>query len=982
MCRTLAGIVLIVCVAVGVCYAGHSGTFSALDDLKLARQLTEMGMFELLEGLADRMADPSQARYMLARGKLARAAADKGLDHQTREKMLDKAISQLAQLAEVPAKAGDADELLSRYRLLLDLVEAKGILKAGPYAKRIMYLQDGPSDRAVLARIIEDVIPRIAELKRRASDTLLDWGSDLRKLVTILPELELLRDNLRYKSAWVYFYGALVLPEGSAKHRLLQDAIDAAAQFVEADISSGVKHWSVLLVGMCYREMGDDFALADQTLRAAYSKAAPPAVRAQALFEIARNFADHGRFEQALEATERFRSVAPRLLAHVSAAFQSDVQATILAEYLHEQWASGAKDESVAKMHRMAGQKELLGFLNRHRSRLAVRDAFLNVLAARRPKPAKEDTSSVVLLALACRQPASPSEQSLAESERLLKEILAREDEISVALHADAIWQLAMLMNARRDNSEAGRLFAQLARRFPLHDLALKAAKNAVYSFSGVIDARTRANEIVSAELRRDYMDALQVMLSGWGGRDDLANWYFDLGWQYQQLADDGEYALLRKAIDAYDRVPSSSPERMQARYLSLKLQTALLDAPPELRVEPVSLVSMLDQYGVDVHAAVAQLQGEAAAKPLREWGALAEFGAARVLYEKLGRKGESLVRLRNLAARWPHTDALQMAWEFEIAKLVEQERTDEAISKVEMFNQEYPAESEGLIRLVASQLLRRIENMRRDSSNAKRLKAYGEVFRRFSEKLISGAEQRKLPPGEVYPLRQMQAEAMLAVGKPDQALALFKRCAAYDASERAKAARRIDNEIDERIASARSARMETDAVRDMVNEYYASVEACGLASREVGPGDRLAKAVQHLQVSPNLPERAARHKVVVEVLVEGLESLRKVLKRSLPIDAHNTLGMARANVSKGDYGSALGHYSRLVGNMDVSAGSEMYWRAQLERCECMLKAFQEDAKELKRLRVLVRQLELADRAMGGLREEFLQVRLKADRSR
>jgi len=979
MRRSWVKLIVLIAVLIGVCVTGAPGGQMRLDDQKLARQLSEMGMFELLEGLAERMEDPTQARYMLARGKLTRVSAG-GLEPDRRDQLLDEAISQIEELVDSRTTFDDPQELLAYYRLVLDLIEAKGILKARPYALRMMYLQAGPADRAALASITESVIPRIDKLNRQINDTLVDWGADLKKLVTVLPELDTLRENLRYKSAWVKFYRAMVLPAGGEKRRLLQDAIDAADRFARAEAASGVKYWSALLAGMCRREMMSDFASADRSLRAADVGPAGAAVRAQAMFEIARNLADWGRYEQALEAARRFRTLAPKLLAESAASFELDVQATMLEEYLHRKWASAAGDETDARAHLLAADKVLLDFLTRYEAQPAVRDAFFEVLAGKHPDAESQpDASSVILLALASTQLAGEDVQSLAGAENLLNRILQRDDQTSLAVQPDAIWQLAMLMNARRQNVEAGRLFTRLAERFPLHCLALKAAKNAVYTFVGVIEARRRANEVIAASLRRDFIEALEVLLTSWGGQEGLSKWYFDLGWQYQQLAGEGDYELMRKAIDAYGRVPSSCPDWMQARYLALKLQTMLLDAPAGLRADPVSLVARLDRYGADAAATATACEDESLAKSLREWGALAEFQAARCLYERLDRKAEALVRLRNLSNRWPDTDALQIAWEFEITKLVEQERTDEAISKVELFSSKYPAESAGLIRLVASQLRRRIDKMRKDGSQAERLKMYGEVFHRFAERLFAEGQAKRLPPAEMYPLRQMRAEAMLAVGRPEDALSLFQQCVEYDAAERAKAAARIDREIDGKIAAVRSADGDVAAVRRMVDDYYAAVTDSGLVSRELGPGDRLAKTVQYLRDASTPAEQADRLAATVEVLVEALEALRDALKRSLPIDAHNTLGLARAKMACGDYGGALVCYNELVRNMNRSENESMYWAAQLERCECMFEAFRADRQEMKRLIVLLRQLELADRAMGGLREEFLQVRSKAE---
>jgi len=954
--------------------------YQRLDPYELAERLSAMGMFELLEALTEELDDPAAARRLLARSKITQATTG-NMDNARRERLLDEAIGALQALADQTGGARDAKGMMEHFRLTFELVEAGGLIRAKPYALRLMYLQGGRADRRRLIELTSKIVPQLERLNRQVEDALMDWRADLKKLVTVVPELEDLREAIRYKSAWIRFYRAAALADGSEKRRLLNDAIVDAEKFAAGDASSGVKHWSQLLIGMCARELNEHDRAAE-ALGKANVPQATSGVRVQALFEAARNLIEWGKFAEAVKAVQNFRTEGMELLGRTRE-LEVDVKSAMLENYLYDSWARAEQkdDPKASGRHLQAAQRVLVDFLAKYDDKPDIKSAFLEVFATKyRDREDYDNLNSTMLLAVATYERRQGTLESLTKAEKLLRIVLERDDDISRSVRPEAILELALMLNARRRNVEAGRLFMQLAGEFPDHRLALQAAKNAVISFNGVIEARRRDRALISRKLRQDFARALEVLLGKWGRREDLAKWNFDLGWQYQKLAGESDYELMSKAVAAYDRVPARLPESMEARYLALELRVKLLDGPAKTRDDPQSLVGMLDRYARDAAEAAEIAKDKSTAQSLREWGALAAFWATKVLYEKLSRKFAALERLKHLPEKWPDTEVLPIIWEFEIGKLVEQEQTAEAIEKVESFRKKYPGKAEALIQLVVRQIRRRIEDLRNDPSKEAELRKYQTAFDRFAGELFASAVKKNLPPDKMYPVEQMRAESLLEGSKPDEALKLFQKCADYDAKRRQAMAEKIDKTFDARIAAVKRAQGNMELTKKAANEYFQLLERYGRRAEDVTEAVNLTKAIEFLDRSNTSRQQEQRLEVVSRTLLEALTALARARKRELPVDARNIRGLARANVALKNYPRAMELYKGLVDGMDKAEHPETYWSVQLERCRCMLEAFRDNRKQLKRLKILIRQLRMEDPQMGGLFGKFNAVQAEADR--
>jgi len=136
----------------------------------------------------------------------------------------------------------------------------------------------------------------------------------------------------------------------------------------------------------------------------------------------------------------------------------------------------------------------------------------------------------------------------------------------------------------------------------------------------------------------------------------------------------------------------------------------------------------------------------------------------------------------------------------------------------------------------------------------------------------------------------------------------------------------------------------------------------------------KLKAAIEFLEISNTTAQQEKRLKVVIETLTGCFESIGKMRRRTQTIDAVNIMGLARAHAAMKNYDKSLKFYGDLVKGIDRGEYPEFYWSAQLERSRCLLEAFRTDTDQMRRLGVLIRQLRLEDKSMGGLSEEFAAI--------
>lgn len=991
-----AGAMTLASAGVGLAQSGAGSAYDKLPPEPLANKLSAMGMTEILSQYVKELEGSGNGsvpiRAMAAEVKISQAIAE-GVPLEDRNKLLDEAIAVLDKLAKETEKAKETADVMQHFRLTARLAEVAGLFRVEPYALRLQYLQGSPLDRKMILDVTKPIMASMEGLVSDIQMTVEDWRADAEKLVTVVPELDDLRLAVKYRASWARLYRGMALPDDQAnmaeRRRLLNAAMVDVESFARDTNDSGVKYWSLLLMGMAARENG----LHEQALRmfkdASVAEAEAP-VRVQAQFETARTLAESGQFDKAIKGVEDFRKNGVEILGK-SGKLQVDVKAALLKHYTYEMQAAREKDKAQADKYAMSAKQALLAFLDEYTDP-AVQASFYDIIAMKyRDRADYENLNSVILLAVAMQKAAQNTPEALAESAKMLETIAARQDDLAPRARPLALWELALAANRRRENVKATQLFAAVAKEYPDHPIARRAALNAVISQNGILQERVASNAVIDAKLRQGMIDALEVLLGKWGQDSEASKWYSELGWQYQRLADTVEEsqapALIAKAINAFEKVPAGTPEAMEGKYQSLQLraQLARLNVKDNPKAAPEKLTEDLRQYAGEARKAASAAQDKRLAKSFAEWGGKAAFLRAELMYEQLDRQEPALQAAREVRKDWPGTEAVVLSQRFEIAKLIEQARQgkgqdklDQAIGLVKTFSEEHPAEAEQLLAMIVSQLRERIMDLRMDVTKAQDLKSYQDVYMQFAQVLYDRARQENLPPDRLYGVKQMYASALLEQGKGAEALALFQETSAFERKRRDVEIAKVNAEFDAKVKALDAASRNSAALADRVKEFFDLLSDLGLRKNDMGVAIDVELAAAQLAAVPPEQDATAAQDQVVRYLKDGLKRLRQAKINAVPLDANNVHGLARAYRAVNQYDKSLELYHQIVAGINRQALPKLYWLTQLERAETTLAGYAKDAATMRKLATLIKQLQKDDPRMGGLFGRFGEIERQA----
>ncbi|MCD6303881.1 MAG: hypothetical protein J7M21_02845, partial [Planctomycetes bacterium] len=567
-------------------------TISAYDQLpkdRLIKQMSMLGMTELLEAMDSEISPADKSPEALATRGRVRVGIALALDdvHQ-RNKLLDEAIVPLRQAVKLAEKNlhPTPAETMEMYHYALDLAVALGRYRLeNPHVLRLRCLQGSPDDRRIILKNTKEAVDLVDYLEEQVSDTLQDWRADMELLMIWVPRLEDLRDEVLYNAAWIRLNRCRALPPGGQRDQLCRDIIAEMKKFRE-DASLGVMYWAQYVTGVAYRIMGDH-AKAEQFLaQAAGPRAGSTDLRLRAWFERARNRIEEGKPAAAEKAIDDFQRGAISAVGP-SGQVMVDLRVVLLRNYYYQRLAAAEKDNAKAAELRGKAQDVLLGFVEKYADRPSIVRAFLGMVAAKFAGTKDVGKAgAVVMMARAYSKLDSQDPADQAEAEKLLRRLLVHPDMKSArvrrAILPGALWELAFLMNRNRNNIDAARLFVALAQRFPKHNLAFRSAENAVRSIYGVVKERLAKGKAIGSTLRLEYVRALRTLLAGWGDRPGVAKWYFDLGSQCMKLAEStndraGQFYWRTRAIAAFENVPPSLVEYMEAQHSALALRTQVV---------------------------------------------------------------------------------------------------------------------------------------------------------------------------------------------------------------------------------------------------------------------------------------------------------------------------------------------------------------------------------------------------------------------
>ena len=1021
---------------------------------KLAKRLAEMGMTELHEAFMKELGaegDGSVRDFVLAAtGRIA--LAKRTGDLEARGRLMEGAIAALRKIVELSkkdfaakdavareaaAKAGDsgvmadkaaaakvnaAEALIRHYRFQLQLAEAMGVIYTEPYVTRLLYLQGGALDRQAILAKTPEAVRILAVLDERARGKLMDWRGDenLELLVTVVPELEDLHKKVGYKLGWIRCYQAMATPIDEA-HRgrritLLDAGMTNLRPFAHGKNEDGVKYPALGGYGrMCleralsakdakekdsgHKKAADSF----QAIISAGVKATGPGLRILTMFEIARNLIEKGDFEQAGKAVDNFSNECKKLVRGKSGQLQADVKSAMLQNYRYERWAASVRKTNPTKAdeYDLEAQKALVGFVQKYKD-VEIRRAFYRMIATKyRDRTDYEKLNAMILLAVAGYENSLDTEESLSKAGDLLGRILSRKTQLAQMLRPTVLWELAMALSRQGDLRKAGKTFLTLAKDHPKCPEANQAAIYAVRVFYGIVfDIKAAKGKVISGDLRDEYIDSLKTLVEHpeWGVKADAINWNFDLGQQCRQKAKqmvepEDVMKWLSEAIRAYEKVPANLPTYMYSQYLALstRVERLLDETLDAARMDKAaSLVKDLKKYARDAEAEAGEKTKDSERNELMAWGARSEFNAAVMYYEKLDQRRLALGMLRSLPKKWPGTPVLSEVTDYQIRKMIESRRTDEAIERIEQFRKDHPRQAEYLIRLVVSQIRERITKLRDRADKSVELRRYQETYLAFAKSLFERANTPHPKPLEQrYAVTQMYADAVLeaglagaAAGRAEhakklfaEALELFQACRASNDRNRAARAAEYDKKFNAQLRAVAAIAENEAAVRKMAQDHLQQMQQeFGVDISSSSEATALKVALEFLDRAPAEGERLSeaqkkkRLRQVVESLKASVAALRETAKASVPLDLPNILGLARANRRLKNYAEARKFYREMISGINRSEHAELYWRIELEYCWFLREAYGGNKDAMKALEIRIKSLRLEDRDLGGLK--------------
>ncbi|MGB2822673.1 MAG: hypothetical protein WBF17_16940 [Phycisphaerae bacterium] len=576
--------------------ATGGGAYDRLPTDRLIKQMSFLGMTQLLEALEQEVPPGEKsAKAFAMRGRIRVGLANAMEDPAERNKLLDEAIPLLRQAVKLSDKKASPSpaETLEMFHYALELAVATGRYRVeNPHVLRLRHLQGGAEDRKVILKYTKEAVDLVDFLREDVADTLTDWRPDMNLLMIWVPALEDLEREVKYNAAWIRLHRAMALSDqeedGGEKAQLCRDIIAEMRTFT-GDRDSGVMYWALYVTGIAHRLMKQHDKAEEMLGKAAVPEAGDRDLRQRAWFERARNRIEEGKTAEAEKAIGDFERGSLAIWGP-DKQVMVDLRVILLRNYLYEVLARKAKNLADARDLRAKGQEVLLTFVEKYADRPDLVKAFLDIVATKFADVEDLDAANaIVILARAYTKVESKDPKDQAEAEKLLQKVLVHRDmkspRIANSIRPGVLWELAFLMNKAKRNIDAARYFANLARLHPKHRLASRSAQFAVRSLYAVVQERLAKGKMIEANLRMAYIQAIDTLLAGWPneeGEEGVGKRNFDLASQCMNLSAGTQNAVVKlhwqgRAIAAYEKVPSSLLEYMEAQHSALGLRTEIV---------------------------------------------------------------------------------------------------------------------------------------------------------------------------------------------------------------------------------------------------------------------------------------------------------------------------------------------------------------------------------------------------------------------
>jgi tetratricopeptide (TPR) repeat protein len=527
---------------------------------------------------------------------------------------------------------------------------------------------------------------------------------------------------------------------------------------------------------------------------------------------------------------------------------------------------------------------------------------------------------------------------------------------------------------------EAARKFRQIARRDPSAEGAITAATNALKIYRKLVAERP------TAQRKKEFIETLEFFLQArngaWAKKEP--QWHFDLAWQLESLgqtqAGQAQKQTYLRAVQAYEKVPKTTPEYMQARYRGLSLQMKIIDEFGQgnvQREQARKLIDSMQRFVSEAKSAIAETDDKGKVESMREWAARAQFESAILMSEVLGQDERALKLIDRLPEEWPGTRVLRWAAAFRIERLMKTDRVSEALAAFNEFRRKYGEEkARGLVQSLIREVRENIDELDRQGGDPARLRQYREVYVQFAKNLyVTSADESA---SRRYPLKQMYADALLEQGysaraaKEDpepffkKALAFYQELYAFD-QKRVKASRdKIEAEFKDKVTAVKSAGGNVRNMLSLGKQYIEDAAEDNYTSVSL---TLLSDAVSELDDAVDEKDIQEAMAAVQFRMKKFLDDYRQWKLGRVPLDGANILGLARSHRLLGALDKANEFYRRWV--RSAPSNHPQWWEVQYEYSETFYKISKDKPDDLKKLRMKIGQLQASDKSMGGERNRF-----------
>jgi hypothetical protein len=707
-----------------------ASAYDALDDSKLAATLQELQMHELLLELSKTSAKPAVERLGWGARALLVMAAQQA-DREAAEALIDQAIAQYDRLIELTKEQRGYPGQVLHFHYLMQRMVAEGLLKAEPYAQRVLYLLDNPSDKQKVLRLADSALGVGGRLEQLLSDAQGKWYADEEsKISGAYFEVKGLLLELRYRQGWLHFYKAISMPiKGSAaedRKDLFQQVVSDLEEFASSEqADTNVRCWARLLSGMATRELGR-YDTADKLLKPLTQEDTPKDIRLKALFELARLAIEEGKSDAAQAAIENFHAQAAKVTGLAPIAVE--MQTTLLKSYsytLQARAVAASNPQLAAELNRKSGLV-LLVFLKDYPEHIR---AFASSVGPRYECQDPDKLSPELAVLVGIAKSFDNSTKSQEQAERAFLSVLKNKDQKDATPSVMAMGYLGRLYLLRKDYLAAASSFRRLAENFPKESLAKSAAWEAVRAMETVInDPNAKPGEREHAE----YLLCLEVLTAHWSGDANVKTRYYPLGLEYDRVSRRND------AIKAFEAVGPEAgaylPSRMRA--LSLRGQAMLESSRPSIPAAQV-LVSDIRQFH---QSAIAFRSPDADRLDLaRRMGAQMDLLAAQLQLDVLALPKDARAMAEQAAKDWSAVPGMNDHY---LRVMIQTYLKEQNLAKaIELFDKIQQG-AEDVVGQIVVQVRQRIESLD-PVKDAEELKQYLDNYVRFAEMLHATADSR-----------------------------------------------------------------------------------------------------------------------------------------------------------------------------------------------------------------------------------------------